>query len=317
MLTLPQIDKLRRLAKARKRQASRFDADQRAVSRLARPLERWWIATAERLQREVPLGLIARAVAENRPSLILDALPDDMGTPVEKQQQRPASVEEIERALAEAARAAYLDEQGRLKVELREDAVDFEAWALRNPEAIRWARAESAKLVTQVADSTKDAIRRAVTAAYESGIPTTEAAKNIRRSIGLLPRQSVALQRQIEQMQAQGKTSAQIERTSRATVNRMLRERSEMIARTEMVAAQDRGRQALWGAAIEDGSLPRNMRKRWDSGVEEPTCEHCLAMDGKEIGVGEEFDTPFGKMPGPPLHPHCRCGTRAVFLDDD
>jgi len=72
-------------------------------------------------------------------------------------------------------------------------------------------------------------------------------------------------------------------------------ERAEMIARTETAFADIQGNLAGWEASGVVES------KEWSVSQDE-VCDECLALDGKVIGLDEDF--PDGD---PPLHPNCRC----------
>ena len=106
--------------------------------------------------------------------------------------------------------------------------------------------------------------------------------------------------------------------------------RAEMIARTEAIKASNFGTQEAWE---QSGVVTA---KEWLTAADERVDALCAAMDGKIIGLGDNFfekgDTLSAKndegkkvsqtfdadTPVPPLHPNCRCtlipvmGTKAV-----
>jgi SPP1 gp7 family putative phage head morphogenesis protein len=79
-------------------------------------------------------------------------------------------------------------------------------------------------------------------------------------------------------------------------------DRAEMIARTETAFADIQGNLAGWEAS---GVVEA---KEWSVSQDE-VCDDCLALDGKIVGLDEDF--PEGD---PPLHPRCRCDLLPVVM---
>lgn len=95
--------------------------------------------------------------------------------------------------------------------------------------------------------------------------------------------------------------------------------RAEMVARTETARAVTAGTEEVYQqSGIET--------KVWLSAGD--SCEFCIAMDGKQVGVGTPFVAKGGTidgasggtmavdyddMDGPPAHPNCRCTLQAVL----
>jgi hypothetical protein len=93
--------------------------------------------------------------------------------------------------------------------------------------------------------------------------------------------------------------------------------------RAEAVAAQ---------AALRQQQTGEELGLRWRNSLVNPerTCPFCKALNGKVIPVGGsgEFPHPqqighhkpprlyLGILPGPPLHPHCRCWLEIVVLSE-
>jgi SPP1 gp7 family putative phage head morphogenesis protein len=137
------------------------------------------------------------------------------------------------------------------------------------PGVDRYAERHAAELVTQVGDTTKDRIRGALSRGLREGedIPTIAA-----------------------RIQESGAFAE-----SRAT----------LIARTEVTtvsnASQVEGLKAYAEATGEE------IRKTWLATRDDRTREEHMEMDGVELPVDAEFDTPdFGLMEGPSA-PNCRC----------
>ena len=103
------------------------------------------------------------------------------------------------------------------------------------------------------------------------------------------------------------------------------RNRAELIARTEVLKASNRG--------IMEGMIQSRVveGKEWMTTEDDRTCEECMLMDGKEMGLeepffeqGEEHQFESGKtlvfdyedIEHPPLHPDCRCTIIAILKEE-
>lgn len=111
-----------------------------------------------------------------------------------------------------------------------------------------------------------------------------------------------------------GETTAQLKKRIRDIYTNAKDVRAEMIARTEILASSNEG-------AIEAyRQSPIIIRKEWR--VAGDSCGFCLEMDGKIVGIEENFadlgttisdgkgDTrsvDYESVGHPPLHPNCRC----------
>lgn len=82
-------------------------------------------------------------------------------------------------------------------------------------------------------------------------------------------------------------------------------ERSMTIARTESAAADTNGNLELYR------STGQVAKKEWIVG--EGCCEECEELDGKVVGLDEEFDD---GVFIPPAHPNCRCDYLPVLEED-
>ena len=87
-----------------------------------------------------------------------------------------------------------------------------------------------------------------------------------------------------------------------------LKQRGDLIARTEIARASIAGNQALWEQALAAGYIDDRARQRWYT--EPGPCPECEDLEGAEAKIGEEFEPDGGD--GPPLHPACRCTLRLI-----
>lgn len=198
-----------------------------------------------------------------------------------------------------AAAMATADVADRLRLVGRLDIV--------NPLAVQAAAQQSAQLVTRVTVETRQAIQTIVSVAIQSGIAPRDAARLIRQVIGLNTRQATALANYRRRLVDGGTSSSRVETLVERYSAKLLRQRSEMIARTEISTSLASGQQSAWVQAQQNGLLPASARMSWITTEDDRTCPYCLAMDGKTAPIGGWFETPLGPRRGPALHPHCRC----------
>ncbi len=177
------------------------------------------------------------------------------------------------------------------------------------------AQRSAAQLVTRVTAETRQAIRRIIVRAFKDGIPPREAAKLIKPLIGLTERQAMAVlalrARRVRQGWDAGRILAEAQRYSA----RLLRQRAETIARTEIIQSSVDGQLAIWQQAKRDGLIPSTARKHWIVTPDDRLCPNCRQMRGPRAVVALDalFDTPLGLKTGPTMHPNCRCALRLTF----
>lgn len=175
-----------------------------------------------------------------------------------------------------------------------------------NPFAIKAAERNAARFVTGVSHETRVAIRSVVAAGFRNGLPPRQMAKAILPSIGLTRRQAQAVVKFSAGMRA-----GTPEATARARVDKyaakLLKQRSMMIARTEIIKASTEGQLSLWREAQAKGLLPAGAEKVWITTPDDRLCPVCEALDGETVRLGGMFQTELGPVSGPPAHPNCRC----------
>lgn len=169
-----------------------------------------------------------------------------------------------------------------------------------SPEAIKWAREHSAQLIKGVSDNTRQAIQNAIALGFEEQLTIGATAKSIKNVIGLTPRDAAFLMRSAEDLDRK-----QIGRLA----NKLLRLRANNIARTETIAASNRGQQEFWRQALDANLLaPENAFQEWIVTPDDRLCPICEPMEGQVRGLGAMFETGDGDLvSSPPAHPSCRC----------
>lgn len=181
-----------------------------------------------------------------------------------------------------------------------------------NPWSIKWMETQSAKLIKEVSKSTKKAVRHVISDAFKKGVRPTSILDRIKTHIGLLKRESMAVEKKFETMLAAGVPAAKARARADRYAASLLNKRAERIARTETTTAQSRGRLDAWRTAVKNDEMPKGVKREWVAVVVSPrTCEICESLDGEQVGLDENY---YSKVlgrevegPGSSAHPHCRC----------
>ena len=99
--------------------------------------------------------------------------------------------------------------------------------------------------------------------------------------------------------------------------------RAEMIARSEIVRASNAGAELGY---MQSGVVEA---KEWYASISERTCEYCLEMHGKTMGLGEAFfaqgdvmtveggssiKLDYEEVRHPPLHPRCYSADTQIYI---
>jgi len=183
-----------------------------------------------------------------------------------------------------------------------------------NPEVISVARTMSINLSTALNKSTKEILRKIIQDAVEGNLTVIQASRKIRNHVGLLPAHSDAVDRYYETLVQSGAKVKIAQQQADAYAQRLLKYRSETIARTEVARAVGEGQTAMWKQMIQDGYLPTDAKRVWITHIDERTCPICEPMNGVETDVYGSWDTPNGFVMYPSAtHPNCRCSSGIVM----
>jgi hypothetical protein len=188
-----------------------------------------------------------------------------------------------------------------------------------NPAVTAWASTHTGQLITLITDEARQAVMEAIVEAARQGLSIDRTARNLRPYLGLNAPQARALAR----------FEASFETPSPKLVERraakLLRERAEMIARTELIQASNMGQQITWTTAADQGLIPRTAYKEWIATGDDRTCPICMNMDGTRVPYNESYTvtTRFDSQGAalataasvtPPAHPRCRCAMVLVDI---
>lgn len=144
----------------------------------------------------------------------------------------------------------------------------------------------------------------------DSGINPRKFARELRKNIGLNNPQTETLQRYEQQLIEEGLPQKQINKLVEKRRAKMLKYRSEMIARTETTRASSFGVRESGRQLIDQGTFEKDeVFKEWVSIIDNRTTESCISRDGLEVPINEEYPDPSGQfdaVEGPPGHVGCR-----------
>jgi SPP1 gp7 family putative phage head morphogenesis protein len=191
-------------------------------------------------------------------------------------------------------RAAYLDSLKILAE--RAGVLKQEAAGVLNTQAVTWAELFAARIIKQIIDESKKAVRSIITAGLKQGLSMPAINMQLRPIIGLNDRLAGAVNRYSTELFTRPKWAGLTdeERFSRIEryAQKLQRYRADNIARTETAHAMDEG----------------TLFRYEEFGVKEVEvlaapgcCPDCAALDGQRYPVAEAH----GILP---VHNCCRCG---------
>lgn len=175
-----------------------------------------------------------------------------------------------------------------------------------NEAAARMAAKRAAKMVTNVSKSTEKALRTVITSSLRKGLSTYDTARLIKTLIGLTAPQSQAALTYRQSLIDAGLPLDKVVKATDRYADKLLTDRGENIARTEVMEFLNSGQEAAWHQAQEEGLLSPTATK----GVvlSHDPCEKCIEIAARgPVPIAEEFDED-----GPPFHNRCECTIEIV-----
>lgn len=179
----------------------------------------------------------------------------------------------------------------------------------QNPRLLRWIENHIAELVTNVRENTKKAIQQIIIKSMNEGMPPRESAKLIKKIVGLNDRQVGAVLNRRDALIKKGLKGAKLEDAIEKYTQKQLKYRSELIARTEAMTANNHGMMEVMDQNADKGLFDRNKAKKvWIVTPYDRVCPICKPMHKKKVDMDAEFRLRNGKTVNtPPAHPNCNC----------
>ena len=182
-----------------------------------------------------------------------------------------------------------------------------------DPRSTEYALQQSAKLVTNMTGQMKDQVRAVVGRAFTEGITVYDTARELRSVINLTKRQELTLSKFADlnrtRLMEEGLTGRRLESKLNELVERqykkMISQRSKVIARNEIIQAENAGRLLGFEQSIEQGWASPVSMKRWSTSTDERTCSICMPMNGMSVQWNQYF--PNGIYDPRDAHIMCRC----------
>lgn len=188
---------------------------------------------------------------------------------------------------------------------------------------MKWLSGHTGALITNINESTRDAIKTLLMYGQAEGYTADQMAKIIRPVIGLTKDQAIANMRYQNNMvksllEAHPKMKREVaekkaQEAALKYAGRQNRQRAQVIANTELAYAYNNGYHENMRQAMQAG-LISGVKKVWSTAYDERTCPICGSLNGVSIGFDESFDGHVKKAVGykgvdviPPAHPSCRC----------
>jgi len=157
------------------------------------------------------------------------------------------------------------------------------AWNVRNPRVTEWAEKRVGERITLITESTRAAIRDGIAEGLRSGASMRQLETEIRSQVGM-NRPQMHRWRKLKASGASKDALVQFE-------SKLLKERAEMIARTETSGAFAAGNIEAYK---DSGIAKKELQLASDP------CPQCSAISPKIYSIGDDTVTL-------PIHPRCRC----------
>ena len=213
-----------------------------------------------------------------------------------------------------------------------EDAIAYAAKAREemypefyfNPTAdgvLEWTQTRAADFVTSVTQTQIDGLRAVVhRAAVLQDMNVDQLARAIRPMVGLYAQQGIANMNYYDNLIKSGTSEKRALDLSIRYGARQHRYRGYMIARQELAMAYNTGAHEAVVQAQEAGYMGPCV-KVWSTAMDERVCDYCREMEGKIVGMDEEFPVQnkgrykFTSL-HPPGHIQCRCAVEYKEISD-
>lgn len=173
-----------------------------------------------------------------------------------------------------------------------------------NTAAVEIARTLAGQRITLITPATLDGVRTVLTRAFTEGRTPDQVARTLARTVGLRPDQVNQLLNYENALAATPKaTAAKQQQLVRRFARRLLRQRGEVIMRTETINTASAGQQLLWERAEAQGFLAATLRRFWVITPDDRLCPYCRQipkLNAEGRGIREPFQMPGG---GTVMHP--------------
>ena len=248
---------------------------------------------------------------------IEQAMAKGLGTPGSMVADLSPEAQEMWKAMKESA-----DKTSVITTRTVREATGMEpqlAFDANNPHIRRQLNDRIGKLVTEIDASSRRNIRDVIVEAKTKELTPREISQRIKESIGLRTDQVKTLNNFRNKLLEDGQTKTQINKKVEDFQRRLMGQRTQLIARTEMMTAANEGHRIGFEQAADEGLFNRQKaRMVWVTTRDDRLCATCRPMQG----VPKDFDGYWNvkirnskgavtgqksvKIPNE-VHPNCRC----------
>jgi hypothetical protein len=186
---------------------------------------------------------------------------------------------------------------------------------LRNPSYKKFISDRFSQYLQDLNTDSQQAIQRIIQRSFTHGMRPKDAAREIITHLGLNDRQSIALMNFQMKLEMNQESPAKIKDLTDKYSDRLLKQRSVMIARTEIANANNQGQLSVWAQAQNEGLMdPETTLKQWKT--DRNPCEKiCEKMRDTKVKLHEKWVLPNGRLAEVPndSHPNCYCYMVLIF----
>lgn len=181
--------------------------------------------------------------------------------------------------------------------------------------ARRIARERAGFLIAELQAEKKATVRRLINRAMKNNWSRKQLAGRIAAHVGLTARQRNAVENYRLTLIRQGKTPKEARRLFHKRIRAERAKRARFIAENEIFAVRAQAKRERWGEKVDEKKLSPKWKREWVTAEDERTCVICNPMNGSTANIGGVFTLKSGQVvPGPPVHPRCRCIEKLVLL---
>lgn len=186
------------------------------------------------------------------------------------------------------------------------------------------ARQYVGQQITQIQADELKAVQEVIERGFEEGVSVADLARSISGIVGLDAQRARGLDNFAQELLADpgDRSPAQVQAAIERERRRRLKQRGQVIARTEVQRAAGLAQNLLWEQAVADGKLNADVYVKQVVRIPaSKPCPICDPLKGMTMPIGGDYylvstskgETRYGP---PPFHPNCRCGERLVRLAD-
>lgn len=177
--------------------------------------------------------------------------------------------------------------------------------------AVEWMETRGLSLAENQSARAKRAMVNVFRQAIVEGWSMPKLVREIRDQVGLHEQDRDALAAFKDRLGTADLTARQERIRTERYRNRLIDQRSELIARTEIKSAEENGKLHAWREMAHQGEIPRKSKRAWV--LDGAPCAICQTIaESDPVPIGRPFRSSVGTFWAPPAHPRCECSTELV-----